>query len=134
MHAYAEWGEAAFARFDGMFALAMFDGPRRRLVLARDHAGIKPLYHARTADGGLLFASEVRAIVRSGQVAQEVDVETVADFLRFGSCQEPRTLFAGIRAFPPGHWGSVHLDEGAPAASGAQRCRTARDSIYCTRG
>ena len=116
LHAYAEWGEGAFARFDGMFALALYDGPRRRLVLARDHAGIKPLYHARTKEGGLLFASEVRAIVRSGQWLGGVDREGVADLLQFGSLQEPRTVWEGIRAFPPGHWGYVRLDEGAPAA------------------
>lgn len=116
LRGYAEWGEAVFAKLDGLFALAIFDAARARLVLARDHAGIKPLYHARTDDGGLLFASEIRAITGSGIWSGGVDPEGVADFLQFGSLQEPRTIWEGIRAFPPGHWGYVRLDEGAPAA------------------
>jgi len=116
LRGYAEWGVEVFARLDGMFAMAVYDGPQRRLVLARDHAGIKPLYFARTQDGGLLFASEVRAIIGSGLIGNRVDRVALADYLRFGSCQEPRTLIEGVRAFPPGHFGVIRLDEGAPAA------------------
>lgn len=116
LHGYAEWGSEVFARLDGMFALAIYDGPRQQLVLARDHTGIKPLYHARTRDGGLLFASEVRAIIGTGRCENQIDPVAVADYLRFGSCQEPRTLVEGVRALPPGHFGVIRLDEGAPAA------------------
>ncbi len=116
LHGYAEWGVKIFVRLDGMFAVAIYDGPRQQLILARDHTGIKPLYHVRTRDGGLLFASEVRAIAASGLCANHVDPVSMADYLRFGSCQEPRTIMAGVRAFPPGHFGVVRLDEGSPAA------------------
>ena len=116
LHAYAEWGTDVFARLDGMFALAIFDGPRERLVVARDHAGIKPLYHARARDGGLLFASEVRGITGAGLGDRHIDPIALADYLRFGSCQEPRTLVEGIRAFPPGHYGILRLNEGSPSA------------------
>jgi len=116
LHGYAEWGTEVFARLDGMFAVAIYDGPRRRLVVARDHAGIKPLYFTRTRDGGMLFASEVRAITGTGLTENRIDRVALADYLRFGSCQEPRTLVDGVRAFPPGHFGVLRLDEGVPAA------------------
>jgi asparagine synthase (glutamine-hydrolysing) len=116
LHAYAEWGEEAFARLDGMFAVAIFDGPRRRLVLARDHAGIKPLYLTRLRDGGLLIASEVRALVGSGRCETTLDPAGVEAYLRTGSCEEPRTLYTGIRAFPAGHYVSIPLDRGLARA------------------
>ena len=116
LRGYAEWGEGVFGRLDGMFALAIFDGPRRRLVLARDHLGIKPLYHARARDGGLVFASEVRAITGSGLCSHRIDKVAMADYLRFGSCQEPRTIAEGVRALPPGHFATLPLGEGSPAA------------------
>jgi len=116
LRGYAEWGEAVFSRLDGMYALAIFDGPRQRLVLARDHAGIKPLYYARARDGGLIFASEVRALIGSGLIAARVDPIAVSDYLRFGSCQEPRTIVEGVRALRPGHLAFARLDEGSPAA------------------
>ena len=116
LRGYAEWGEGVFSRLDGMYALAIFDGPRQRLVLARDHAGIKPLYYARARDGGLIFASEVRALTGSGLIPARIDPIAVSDYLRFGSCQEPRTLVEGVRALPPGHLAVARLDEGSPAA------------------
>ena len=116
LHGYAEWGTEIFARLDGMFALAFYDGPRQQLILARDHTGIKPLYHVRTRDGGFLFASEVRTIAGTGLCENRVDPVAMADYLRFGSYQEPRTLMEGVRAFPAGHFGVLRLDEGSPAA------------------
>jgi len=95
---------------DGMFALLWFDAPRRRLVVARDPLGIKPLYYARTIDGGWLFASEARAIAHSGLWRGGVDTGGVIDFLRLGSLSEPCTVFKGIRSFPAGHWGEIKLD------------------------
>ncbi|HUG10449.1 MAG TPA: asparagine synthase (glutamine-hydrolyzing) [Opitutaceae bacterium] len=110
---YAEWGPAVFAKCDGMFAVAVYDRPRRRLVLARGHTGIKPLYVANTADGGIAFASEVRALMRSGMVARTLDREAVGDFLRLGSFQEPATVFEAIRAFPAGAFCELPLDGAA---------------------
>jgi asparagine synthase (glutamine-hydrolysing) len=109
---YAEWGSGVFAKCDGMFAVAVFDGARRRLVLARDHAGIKPFYVARTKDGGLAFASEVRALVRSGMVGRDLDRAAVADYLRLGSFQEPATVFEAVRAFPAGAHCEISLETG----------------------
>lgn len=111
---YAEWGTDVFAKCDGMFAVAIHDGPRRRLVLARGHAGIKPLYVADTIDGGIAFASEVRALARSGMVDRGIDLDAVGDYLRLGSFQEPATVFKAVRAFPAGCFCEIPLDKGPP--------------------
>lgn len=116
LRALIRWGPEILRDLDGIFSLVLFLARERRLIVARDHAGIKPLYYARARDGGLVFASEVRAVVNSGVWEGELDRESVADYLRFGSFQEPRTLYAGIRCFPPGHWAEVRLDEGSPVA------------------
>lgn len=103
-------GTAFFAELDGMFAVLLYDPRARRLIVARDPLGIKPLYYARTRAGGWIFASEVRAILQSGLWAGGLDAEGVLDFLRFGCLQEPDTLFAGIHSFPAGHFGVINVD------------------------
>ena len=95
-----------------MFALAIYDGPRRRLLLARDRLGIKPLYYTRV-DGRLLFASEVRALLASGLVARELSRDGLESYLLFGSVSEPATLIEGVRSLPPGH--ALHVPVDAPA-------------------
>ncbi|HRE79572.1 MAG TPA: asparagine synthase (glutamine-hydrolyzing), partial [Opitutaceae bacterium] len=115
LKAYAAWGDNAFARFDGMFALALFDRRRGALVLARDPLGIKPLYVGRGEDGSFVFASEVQALIRTSLCSKEIDSLAIADYLRLGSFQEPATLYRSVRAFPAGHVGEVSLTEGCPA-------------------
>jgi asparagine synthase (glutamine-hydrolysing) len=114
LRGYAEWGRGVFARLDGMFSVLIYDGPARRLVVARDHVGIKPLYFARSSDGGYLFASEVRTITGSGMWDGQINRTAILDYLRFGSFQEPATAFAGIWAFEPGTVGWVNFDDGVP--------------------
>ncbi len=97
VHAYEEWGTSFPSRLRGMFALAIWDGPRRRLVLARDPYGIKPLYY-RVDAGGLRFASELRALPRG-----EVDPDAVEAFLAFNSIPAPLSIFREVRKLPPGH-------------------------------
>ncbi len=121
LRGYAEWGRAVFAKLDGMFAAALYDGPAQHLILARDHLGIKPLYYAHDRDGGLLFSSEVRAILQSGLCSPELNPAALHDYLRYGSCQEPRTLFTAIQAFPPGCIGTLPLTSPAPAALAIER-------------
>jgi asparagine synthase (glutamine-hydrolysing) len=104
-------GTAFYAELDGMFSVLWHDPARRRLVVARDPIGIKPLYYARTKDGGWLFASEVRAILASGLWEGDLSLPGVLDFLRFGALQDPETIFAGIQSFPAGHWGEIDLDD-----------------------
>jgi asparagine synthase (glutamine-hydrolysing) len=102
LQAYAVWGPACVRRFRGMFAFAIWDENARRLFLARDRMGIKPLYYFH--DGrGFRFASELRALLASGQVPRELSLPGLASFLAFGSVSEPDTLVAGVRMLPAGH-------------------------------
>jgi asparagine synthase (glutamine-hydrolysing) len=96
-HAYEEWGDGFAGRLRGMFAVALWDARRRRLVLARDRFGIKPLLY-REAGGELLFASELRALPRG-----DVDLDALEAFLAFNCIPAPLTIFAGTSKLPPGH-------------------------------
>jgi len=102
LKAYARWGEACLSRFRGMFAFAIWDASRRRLFLARDPMGIKPLYYVR-AGAYFLFASEVRTLLGTGLVAHRIDHAGLINFLMFGSAYDPLTLVEGIGALPAGH-------------------------------
>ena len=99
LKAYAQWQLDFARRLRGIFAIALWDAFRRCLVLARDHLGVKPLYYA-FADGRLVFASEVRAILASGLVRRELDPAGLDAYLAYGSVQEPFTLVRGIRSLP----------------------------------
>lgn len=103
IEAYRRWGEAAFALLNGMFALAIWDTRRRELVLARDRFGVKPLYYL-ADDGRLVFGSEIKAILASGQVEPRIDPAALHEYLYYGAAHGGKTLFAGIRKLPPGHW------------------------------
>ena len=97
VHLYEQEGEAFARRLRGMFAVGLWDAPRRRLVLARDRFGIKPLYY-RAEGGGLEFASELRSLPRG-----EVDLDALEAFLAFNSVPAPLTIFRDARKLPPGH-------------------------------
>jgi asparagine synthase (glutamine-hydrolysing) len=114
-HLYEQHGEGFAERLRGMFAAAVWDARRRRLVLARDRFGIKPLYY-RVADGGLEFASELRALPRG-----EVDLDALEAFLAFNSVPAPLSILRDVRKLPPGHllvWedGAVRLSRFARPA------------------
>ena len=102
VHAYEEWGEACVDRLRGMFAFAIWDAPRKRLLLARDRLGVKPLYWSLTA-GRLLFASEIKSILQSGLVKPEADASKLPEQLSTRSLAGPGTLFKGIQRLMPGH-------------------------------
>ncbi|HZO97768.1 MAG TPA: asparagine synthase (glutamine-hydrolyzing) [Gaiellaceae bacterium] len=97
VHAYEEWGLGFAARLRGMFAVAIWDARERRLVLARDRFGIKPLYY-RHAGGELAFASELDALP-----AGEVDLDALEAFLAFNCVPAPLSIFRETRKLPPGH-------------------------------
>jgi asparagine synthase (glutamine-hydrolysing) len=97
VHLYEEHGEGFAERLRGMFAVAIWDSRRRRLVLARDRFGIKPLYY-RDEPGELVFASELRALPRG-----EVDLDALEAFLAFNSVPAPFSIFAGTHKLPAGH-------------------------------
>jgi asparagine synthase (glutamine-hydrolysing) len=103
---YERYGDDFVVKLRGMFAIAVWDGRRgpgfERLVLARDHLGIKPLLYAEVA-GRLVFASEVKALLAGGMVAPEVDPEALRTLLTYGSVLQPRTILRNVRALAPGH-------------------------------
>jgi asparagine synthase (glutamine-hydrolysing) len=100
---YAREGAAMLPRLRGMFALAIWDGREKSLLLARDPLGIKPLYLS-TQDGCLRFASQVKALERGGAISMEIDPAGVAGFLLWGSVPEPLTIRKAVRALPAGHF------------------------------
>jgi len=101
LYALARWGEAALERFNGMFALALWDRERRELLLARDRYGIKPLYWMRAGDA-VLFGSEVKALLVHPGVRATVDREALLEYLTFQNLFSDRTLFHGVSMLPPG--------------------------------
>ena len=112
VHAYEAWGMDFLARICGMFALALLDRrqvERPRLVLARDRLGIKPLYLFKDTNR-LLFASEVRALLSSGEVPPKPSLAGIYSYLAFGSVQEPLTAIQGVVSLSPGAWLQVHLE------------------------
>jgi asparagine synthase (glutamine-hydrolysing) len=102
-HLYEESGPRFVERLHGMFALALWDGPRERLVLARDRLGKKPLLWTRLPDGTLAFASELKALLRLPSVSREVDLEAIDAYLALQYVPGERTGLRGIRKLPPGH-------------------------------
>ena len=128
VHAYEEWGDDCISHLEGMFAFAVMEtaspqlrargigdngsngrgckaSPRqleRRVLLARDRLGIKPLYYAEV-DGGLIFASELRALLASGLIEPRLSASALHSYLLFGSVMEPLTLIEGVHSLPPGH-------------------------------
>jgi asparagine synthase (glutamine-hydrolysing) len=102
VHAYEEWGDDCVTRFRGMFAFALWDGPRERLLLVRDRLGIKPLYYA-VVGRHLVFASEIKAILESGLIGARPAMSTLPEYLAFGYLAGEDTLFEGVRKLPPGH-------------------------------
>ena len=122
-HLYEERGERFPERLRGMFAIALWDAARRRLLLARDRFGIKPLYY-RARAGTLEFASELRALPRG-----EIDLDALEAFLAFNSIPSPLSIFRDIRKLPPGHvlvWegGDLRLERYArPAPAPASQLR-----------
>jgi asparagine synthase (glutamine-hydrolysing) len=108
VHAYEEWGEDCVDHLEGMFAFALAEtskSTRRsnlRVLLARDRLGIKPLYYA-LVDRNVVFASEVRSLLASGQVEPRLSQPALRSYLLFGSVVEPMTLVEGVYSLPPGH-------------------------------
>jgi asparagine synthase (glutamine-hydrolysing) len=101
-HAYEEWGERAVDRFRGMFAFALWDEPRRRLLLVRDRLGVKPLFYAANREG-VVFASEIKAIIADPDVPRAWSAEALDAYLTLQYVPSPRTIYRDIWKLPPGH-------------------------------
>ena len=102
LHAYAEFGTDFVGHLRGMFAFALWDASRRRLIVARDPMGEKPLYLCER-DGRLIFASEMKALLRSGEVPFELDAEAVNLYFHYQYVPEPRTAIKGVRKLDAAH-------------------------------
>jgi asparagine synthase (glutamine-hydrolysing) len=113
LHLYEEYGEECVCHLRGMFAFALWDADRRRLLLARDRLGIKPLYYVHTQQA-LLFASEMKALLADAAVPRTVDEAAVRRSFAFRYLPGDGTLFAGIRKLPPGH--TLLVENGRVAA------------------
>jgi asparagine synthase (glutamine-hydrolysing) len=109
VHLYEEEGPRCVERLQGMFALAIWDGRRRELFLARDRVGVKPLYYARLP-GGLLFGSEIKALLAHPALVPELDEQALFDYLTFAFAPAPRSLFAGVRKLAPAERITVGAD------------------------
>lgn len=102
VHGYEEWGEDAFARYNGMFGVALWDSKKKKLILARDHFGIKPLYFA-VAGGKVVFSSEIKPIIWSGLIEVKPNDKTIYRYLKYRVHDDGReTFFEGVERLLPG--------------------------------
>jgi asparagine synthase (glutamine-hydrolysing) len=147
VHLYEDDCERLVHRLRGMFALAIWDGRRQRLLLARDRLGIKPLYYWSTPER-LVFASELRAFLALPGFSRILDRRAVGHYLTFGYVPDPQSIFQGVRKLPPGHvltrdrdgrvsltcyWSPVRIQEQASEEGEAleELQRLLDDSIAC---
>src|SRR5919204_837277 len=143
-HLYEEYGPRFVERLDGMFAIALWDATRNRLLLARDRLGKKPLVWTRLDDGTLAFASELKALLQLPGIDREVDLEALDAYLALQYVPGDRTGLAGIRRLLPGHilvaegesvrsepyWHAEARDEDASEAEWLQRAHeTVREAV-----
>ena len=110
IHGYEEWGLGSIDRLRGMFAYALYDLKRKRLLLVRDRIGIKPIYY-HYQDGKLRFASEIKAILEDPQVERRVNFQALYDYLGFEFVPAPHTMFDNINKLPAGHYLLLENDE-----------------------
>lgn len=128
VHGYEEFGEACVQKLRGMFAFALWDDRERKLFIAIDRMGIKPLYYADTAEG-LLFGSELKCLTSSGRLGRDLDYEALFQYFTLTFVPPPRTVFRSARKLPPAHvltWSAsrgadVHSYWDLPLAAGPAR-------------
>jgi asparagine synthase (glutamine-hydrolysing) len=104
LHLFEEYGPDCLNRLNGQFAIAIWDCNRRRLFLARDRLGVRPLFYAQTEHGSLSFASEIKAILANRQIRVELAPEVIDQIFRFWAPLGPETVFRNILELPPGHF------------------------------
>ena len=103
LHAYEEYGEDCFNYFNGMFAAAIWNCESEKLILGRDHAGIKPLFYKELNKDGLIFSSEIRSLLEGTENSREICYEALNYYLTFGNSPGPLTLLQDIKSLEPGH-------------------------------
>ncbi|HEY0876390.1 MAG TPA: asparagine synthase (glutamine-hydrolyzing) [Vicinamibacterales bacterium] len=103
VHGYEQWGARCVDRFRGMFAFAVYDTRERRLLLARDRLGVKPLYYAELPGTGLVFGSEIKALLQDPDVPRDWRPEAIDAYLTLLYIPAPGTIYSAIRKLPPAH-------------------------------
>lgn len=103
VHAYEQWGKSCFERFNGQWALALWDRSKGKIILSRDRHGIRPLYYT-ICHNKLLFASEIKALFADKEVERSLDSTGLSEIFTFWSPIAPRTAFKGIEELRPGHF------------------------------
>lgn len=101
---YAKWGEDCLSKLRGMFAFALWCAREKKLFLAIDRVGIKPLYFCKGESGAFVFSSEVRALLHSGVVEREIEPLAIDSFLSYGAIQAPLTMIKGVYSLRPAHY------------------------------
>ena len=102
LHGYEEWGEDVLHKLKGMFAFGIWDDKNKKLFLARDRFGIKPLYYFQD-DERFIFGSEIKAIIADKTVPREVDMSSIADYLFYRYVPSPKSIWQHIKKIPPAH-------------------------------
>jgi asparagine synthase (glutamine-hydrolysing) len=103
VHLYEECGEQCFARLRGMFAIALWDAQERRLLLARDRVGKKPLFYSADPHR-VVFGSELKALLAAGGISKDIDTHGLSDYFSLGYIPAPKTIYRAVRKLRPGHY------------------------------
>ncbi len=109
LHGYESWGIRVCEKLNGMFGFALWDSQQKKLYLARDRLGIKPLYYYRDEEK-LMFGSEIKTILQAPNIHRDIDLVALNNYLTFEYIPSPRSIFKHVRKLPPGHWLSWHAD------------------------
>jgi len=134
VHAYEQWGDGCVERLAGMFAFALWDDRRRRLLLARDRVGKKPLYYAQDGER-LLFASELKALLQDPALKRALDLEALNTYFSLGAVQAPATILQGVQQVAPAHclvWeaGRIRLFEYWDVPHGPPTVRSEPEALH----
>lgn len=114
VHAWEEWGEECVHRLRGMFAFAIWDRNKKKMFLARDRVGIKPLHYAYLPDGMFVFGSELKSLLVYPNLPRDIDPRAVEEYFAYGYVPEPKTIYRSAFKLSPGHTLTLHVG-GGPA-------------------
>jgi asparagine synthase (glutamine-hydrolysing) len=103
VHLYEDYAESCFSKLRGMFSIAIWDSRKRKLVLARDRVGKKPLFYSADKDR-IIFGSELKALLTTDSLSREIDESAVSDYFSFGYIPAPKTIYRAVRKVLPGHY------------------------------
>lgn len=114
LNSYMQWGESCVERLRGMFAFAVWDGPKQKLFLARDRLGIKPLYYSFLPNGDFVFGSELKALLAHPKLRRKLRVDALEDYLMLGYVPDPKSIIEGVMKLEPAN--SLTLEKGSEQA------------------